>query len=42
MEMLVKMAEVLLKIAVMMMGPRQRSGATGGEGERAPLLLLLP
>ena len=23
-------------------GPRQRSGATGSEGERAPLLLLLP
>ena len=23
-------------------GPRQRSGATGSMGERAPLLLLLP
>ena len=23
-------------------GPRRRSGATGSEGERAPLLLLLP
>ena len=23
-------------------GPRQRSGATGSKGERAPLLLLLP
>ena len=23
-------------------GPRQRFGATGSEGERAPLLLLLP
>ena len=23
-------------------GPRWRSGATGSEGERAPLLLLLP
>ena len=42
MEMLVKMAEVLVKIAVMMMAPRRRSGATGSKGERAPLLLLLP
>ena len=33
--MLVKMMEVLVKIAVMMMAP-------GSKGERAPLLLLLP
>ena len=39
MEMLVKMAEVLVKIAVMMMA-RRCSGATEREGERAPLLLL--
>ena len=30
------MAKVLVKIAVMMMAPQQRSGATGSKGERAP------
>ena len=34
--------KLLVKIAVMMMAPQQRSGATGSKGERGPLLLLLP
>ena len=41
MEMLVKMTAVLVKIVVMMMAPGSASGATGSEGERAPLFLLL-
>ena len=41
MEMLVKMTAVLVKIGDDD-GPRQRSGATGSKGERAPLLILLP
>ena len=42
MEMLVKMAEVLVKIAVMMMAPGGVSAPPEARGERAPLLLLLP
>ena len=42
MEMLVKIMEVLVKIAGDDDGPRRRSGATGSKGERAPLLLILP
>lgn len=34
--------KLLVKIAVMMMAPRWHSGATGSEGERAPVLLILP
>ena len=36
MEMLVKIAEVLVKIAVMMMAPGGVPGATGSKGETAP------
>ena len=41
MEMLVKMAEVLVKIAVMMMAPGGIPALPEARGER-PLLLLLP
>ena len=42
MEMLVKMAKVLVKIAVMMMAPGGVSVPPEARGERAPLLLLIP
>ena len=42
MEMLVKMAEVLMKIAVMMMAPDGVPAPPEARGRESPLLLLLP
>ena len=39
---MVKMAEVLVKIAVMMMAAGSVPAPSEARGERAPLLLLLP
>ena len=42
MEMLVKMMEVLVKIAVMMMDPGSVPAPPEARGRESPLLLLLP